>query len=326
MAKYNLHLKGYVGGNDFNASGVESCLRDNADNDVTVLIDSTGGQLATALSIAAAFRNHGAVDVHFVGLNASAATVASLGARTISIDRNAMYLVHKCSNVVFKWESMNADELADYIDKLTQNKADLDKIDDNIAAFYASRCRKDKKELLALMEKGAWLNAKEALDWGFVDKITDFDADDAPNVTASLADDFKAAGIPVPESPEKKSRGLSSIFTALREFINSGRDRTPEDHSGQNSVEPETSAHAESPAAPSAQPETAVDNAVENTIDNASSEENSTSENNSSLLTPNSSLEENHTVLDTGRNSDPDMFGSFISTGVSARKLFNSLP
>lgn len=320
MAKYNLHLKGYVGGNDFNASGVESCLRDNADNDVTVLIDSTGGQLATALSIAAAFRNHGAVDVHFVGLNASAATVASLGARTISIDRAAMYLVHKCSNVVFKWESMNADELADYIDKLTQNKADLDKIDDNIAAFYASRCRKDKKELLALMEKGAWLNAKEAFDWGFVDKITDFDADDAPTVTASLADDFKAAGIPVPESPEKKSRGLSSIFTALREFINSGRQSTPEAHSPQNSAGPEQSAQSKTP-------DTAADQTVEhveNAVDNSSPEDNSSLEGNSS---PEDDPEpSSNNVLDTGQKSEADMLGSFISTGVSARKLFNSLP
>lgn len=103
MAKYHLHLKGYVGAADFNSRAVDACLEQNSDTDVRVLIDSTGGQLATGLSIAAAFKNHGAVDVHFVSLNASAATVASLGARTVSMDRAAMYLVHKCSNVVFTW-------------------------------------------------------------------------------------------------------------------------------------------------------------------------------------------------------------------------------
>lgn len=205
MPKYKLHLKGYVGASDFNRNQVDRCLADNADNDVNVLIDSTGGQLATALSIAAAFRNHGAVDVHFVGLNASAATVASLGARTISMDRNAMYLVHKCSNIVFTWDSMNADQLNDYIDQLIKNKADLDKIDDNIAAMYAARCKKSKEALLDLMAKGAWLNAKEALEWGFVDSITD-DEDSVPlRVTASLADDFIAAGIPLPGKIEKHS-------------------------------------------------------------------------------------------------------------------------
>ena len=65
-----------------------------------MLIDSLGGNLATALSIAAAFKNHGKVSVHFVGMNASAATIASLGAAHISIDKNAMYLVHKCSTAL----------------------------------------------------------------------------------------------------------------------------------------------------------------------------------------------------------------------------------
>ena len=88
MAKqsYNLHLKGYVGDWDFDADYVDYVLAKNADSEVNVLIDSLGGSLATALSIVAAFRNHGNVDVHFVGMSASAATLASLRAKHISID------------------------------------------------------------------------------------------------------------------------------------------------------------------------------------------------------------------------------------------------
>ena len=97
QTQYNLHLKGYVGGADFDRNYVDYVLAKNAGKEVNVLIDSLGGNLATALSIAAAFKNHGKVSVHFVGMNASAATIASLGASHISIDKNAMYLVHKCS-------------------------------------------------------------------------------------------------------------------------------------------------------------------------------------------------------------------------------------
>lgn len=296
MAKYNLHLKGYVGAADFNSRSVDSCLAENSDRDVTVLIDSTGGSLATGLSIAAAFRNHGAVDVHFVGLNASAATVASLGARTITMDRSAMYLVHKCSNFVFAWQSMNADELDSYIADLTKNKADLDKIDDNIAAMYAARCRKDPKDLIELMKKGAWLNSKEALEWGFIDKITDYEEDQKPRVTASLADDFKAAGIPLPGKIEKESKGLSSIFTALREFMNSGR-KQPE-------AETETSDTSE-------------------TSETQQTPENSDVEDNSQSQTPQTKTVVENSV--SGK-SDAGSFGSFIDTGVSARNLFRSLP
>ena len=49
-----------------------------------MLIDSLGGSLAMALSIVAAFRNHENVNVHFVGMNASAATIASLGALSMA--------------------------------------------------------------------------------------------------------------------------------------------------------------------------------------------------------------------------------------------------
>lgn len=298
MAKYNLHLKGYVGAADFNSRSVDSCLAENSDRDVTVLIDSTGGSLATGLSIAAAFRNHGAVDVHFVGLNASAATVASLGARTITMDRSAMYLVHKCSNFVFAWQSMNADELDSYIADLTKNKADLDKIDDNIAAMYAARCRKDPKDLIELMKKGAWLNSKEALEWGFIDKITDYEEDQKPRVTASLADDFKAAGIPLPGKIEKESKGLSSIFTALREFMNSGRKQ------------------------PEAETETETLDTSE-TLETQQTPENSDVEDNSQSQTPQTKTVVENSV--SGK-SDAGSFGSFIDTGVSARNLFRSLP
>ena len=74
---YNIQLKGYVGGYDFDRATVDKELAKNDSKQVNVLIDSLGGSLATSLSISAAFRNHGNVNVHFVGLNASAATIAS---------------------------------------------------------------------------------------------------------------------------------------------------------------------------------------------------------------------------------------------------------
>ena len=133
QTQYNLHLKGFVGGADFDRNYVDYILAKNASKEVNVLIDSLGGSLATALSIAAAFKNHGKVSVHFVGMNASAATIASLGAAHISIDKNTMYLVHKCSTALhnqgcdsampvqaqhcaqlaldfFEWGSLNADQ------------------------------------------------------------------------------------------------------------------------------------------------------------------------------------------------------------------------
>ena len=192
QTQYNLHLKGFVGGADFDRNYVDYVLAKNAGKDVNVLIDSLGGNLATALSIAAAFKNHGKVSVHFVGMNASAATIASLGAAHISIDKNAMYLVHKCSTAFFEWGSLNADQFRTLIADCEKAAADLDKLDVNIASMYAGKCKKKTQCLLDLMKVGGWLSAKDALDWGFVDEITDLDDEPAPMLTDAVASELAA--------------------------------------------------------------------------------------------------------------------------------------
>ena len=227
MAKknYNLHLKGYVGGWDFDADYVDYVLGKNQDGEVNVLIDSLGGSLAKALSIVAAFRNHGNVNVHFVGMNASAATIASLGAKHVSMDSSAMYLVHKCSMEFFQWASANSDKLRSIIKEAEQMKEDLDKMDANVAEMYAAKCKREPSQLLALMKKGGWLTAKEALDWGFVDEITDFEDDMAPVITDDMAADMSSAGIPMPEGFSRVNPSAFNRFVvALTNFFKSNQN------------------------------------------------------------------------------------------------------
>ena len=233
MAKqnYNLHLKGYVGGWDFDADYVDYILAKNADKEVHVLIDSLGGSLAKALSIVAAFRNHGNVHVHYVGMNASAATIASLGAKHVSIDSSAMYLVHKCSMEFFQWASANSDKLQSIIEEAQQMKSDLEKMDANVAQMYASKCKRKPCDLLALMQKGGWLTAKEALEWGFVDEVTSYQEDAAPVIDDKVAADMGAAGIPVPSSVAKSdcTQSIMARFVeSLTNFFKSNSKSTPD--------------------------------------------------------------------------------------------------
>ncbi len=213
---YNIHLKGFVGGADFDRNAVDRMLADNSGKHVNVLIDSLGGSLATGLSISAAFKQHGDVAVHFVGLNASAATIASLGASHISMDAGAMYLVHQCSTAFFEWGSLNADQFATLIADCKKIKADLDKLDLNVAQLYAHKCKKSTADLLALMKVGGWLSAKEALDWGFVDEITDLDDETTPKLTDALASAMASEGMPIPNIPlaENDREGKFGKFLA----------------------------------------------------------------------------------------------------------------
>lgn len=226
MAKtaYNISLKGYVGGADFDRTTVDRELAKNNGKQVNVLIDSLGGSLATGLSISAAFKNHGNVNVHFVGLNASAATIASLGAAHISIDAGAMYLVHKCSMAFFEWGSLNSDQFATLIADCEKIKADLDKLDLNCAQLYANRCKRKPEDLLSLMKVGGWLSAKEALDWGFVDEITDLEDEPAPRLTDALASAMASEGMPIPNIPlaeQDKESAFGKFLSAITSIFNS---------------------------------------------------------------------------------------------------------
>ena len=236
---YNISLKGYVGGYDFDRSTVDRELAKNEGKQVNVLIDSLGGSLATGLSISAAFRNHGNVNVHFVGLNASAATIASLGAAHISIDAGAMYLVHKCSMSFFEWGSLNSDQFTTLIADCEKIKADLDKLDLNCAQLYAARCKRKTEDLLDLMKVGGRLTAKEALDWGFVDEITDLADEPAPKLTDALASAMANAGIPIPNIPvaeTEKEGAFARFIAALTALFSAKAERQPDFNAHTNPI------------------------------------------------------------------------------------------
>ena len=57
--KYDLKLKGYVGGWDFDSDYVDYFLSNKGkDKEVTVVIDSLGGSVSAAMSIASSFKIH----------------------------------------------------------------------------------------------------------------------------------------------------------------------------------------------------------------------------------------------------------------------------
>ena len=261
--KYHLHLKGYVGGYDFDSDYVDYVLGKNAEKEVHVLIDSLGGSLATALSIVAAFRQHGNVHVHFVGMNASAATIASMGAKRITMDASAMYLVHKCSVEFFRWAAANSDKISDIIKEATQMKSDLEKMDANVAQMYAAKTGKPAEDVLALMKKGGWLTAQEAKEYGFVDEVTDYAEDLAPVITDSIAADMGAAGIPVPTHVAKEQGGtvFNRFIEALTNLFksntnsNTQADMTPSDNQQQEQEQQQEQQTPEDNAQQTQQPE-----------------------------------------------------------------------
>ena len=212
---YQLYLRGSVGGWYFDSDYISYVLDKHKDAEVNVLINSLGGDANAGLTINSLFKIHGNVHVHFVGCNASAATIAAMGAKRVSIDASATFLVHKCLNAVCDWDWKNADQLEARIAELQKLKDDLNAIDSVVAGLYARRCKKTKDEAMALMKAGGWLTPQQALDWGFVDEITDLEEDEKPVLTEAMASAIASAGMPMPPLKLEKD----SFFDRLRNLF-----------------------------------------------------------------------------------------------------------
>ena len=229
---YHIFLKGDVGSRwsgNFTSDMVNWILDKYKDSEVNVLINSLGGYTHEGLTISSLFKIHGNVHVHFIAQSASAATIAAMGAKKISIDADATFLVHRCAGVVFEWDYMNAEQIDEFIGKLEKQKQEQSTIDNVVANLYAKRCKKSKEELLQLMSKDTWLTAQEALEWGFVDEITD-DADDKEPLTESTAVAMSSAGIPLPPGYKgRKGSMLNRLFDFLRSFNHQDSEEEPAD-------------------------------------------------------------------------------------------------
>ena len=180
--KYDIYLEGTVG-YSISTSYVRYLLNEHKGKHVNVRLSSLGGDVFTALNIYSLFKEHGDVTVYLVGAAASAATIIACGAKTIKIDSACMFLVHKCSSIVFEWDSMNEEEIGALIEKLEKQKEDQKSVDQVIANIYSRRNGKSVEDNIAIMAKAAWLTSDKAKEYGLVDEI--YEVNDGEEKTLS---------------------------------------------------------------------------------------------------------------------------------------------
>ena len=263
-------------------------------------------------------------------MNASAATIASLGAKQVTIDCNAMYLVHKCSAEFFKWDNLNADDLDALIAQCKQMKNDLDKLDGNIASMYAGRCKKSSEELLALMKVGGWLTAQEAKEWGFVDEITNSKEDAAPVLTDAVASAMADAGIPIPNIavPDTANSFLAFLKGLFR---NNSNSNTSNNSKPDNKMKITATHLCDALGIESIE---AVDNKVTLTAEQAQSIDNALAERENTITTLKAEVEtlkqkpadSTSTIVDDkAKGGEKNEAEEFADTVNEAIKLFNSI-
>ena len=126
-------------------------------------LNSPGGSVFDAVAIYNAIKRHsGTVTVWIDGIAASAASYIAMAGDEIVMPENAFLMIHDPAGMV----------MGTAIDMRAMAEA-LDKIKGSLLQGYAAKSGRPQEEIAPLMAAETWLDAKDALDLGFADRIAE---------------------------------------------------------------------------------------------------------------------------------------------------------
>lgn len=142
---------------------IQSALRSIGERDVTVNVNSPGGNFFEGVAIYNALREHKAkVTIKVLGLAASAASVIAMAGDEILMGQGSFLMIHNAWAVAIG----NRHDLVDAAAKLAP-------FDEAMAKVYAARTGMTAKQCAALMDKETWIGADQAVEDGFATGLLD---------------------------------------------------------------------------------------------------------------------------------------------------------
>jgi ATP-dependent Clp endopeptidase proteolytic subunit ClpP len=133
----------------------------NAGEEITVHINSPGGEVYEGYTIYNILRNSGKkVNVVIEGLCASIATLIACAGDTIVMNPTAEFMIHN-PMVGIEGDSEDLRKVADQLDQIKKT----------IIAAYKRKTNKSEEELWDLMNKETFFTADMAKEFGFVDDV-----------------------------------------------------------------------------------------------------------------------------------------------------------
>lgn len=150
--------------------------------DLTVRINSPGGEVFEAVAIMNLLRDHSArITARVDGLAASAASFLAVSADELIMGGNTELMIHDAWGLAIG----NANDMRSYADLLDQTSND-------IASVYAAKAGSGRQQWRDYMLAESWFDAQEAVDLGLADSVntgTDEPADPEEAVAARMAFD-----------------------------------------------------------------------------------------------------------------------------------------
>lgn len=176
----DLYLEGEIAsetwyGDEVTPAAFRADLAKAAGKDVTVWINSPGGDVFAASVIYAALMEHkGRVNVRIEGLAASAASVVAMAGDTVSMAATAYLMIHNPWTLTMG----DADDL--------RHEADvLDEVAEGIILAYQIKTGLSRTKLREMMADETWMSARTAIDLGFADELIARSGDPSPEESAA---------------------------------------------------------------------------------------------------------------------------------------------
>jgi len=175
---------------------------------LTLRLNSPGGSVFDAVAIYNAIKRHaGPVTVWIDGIAASAASYIAMAGDEVVMPENAFLMIHDPSGVVFG----TADDMRAMAEA-------LDKIKGSLVAGYAAKSGGADDDIAALMTAETWLDAAEAVELGFADRLAE---------PVRIAARFDAGRFATRHQPWSTPRTRSAMATRTPPMMSSPRSLRP---------------------------------------------------------------------------------------------------
>tara|TARA_R110000796_G_scaffold95104_4_gene200184 strand:- start:5421 stop:6467 length:1047 start_codon:yes stop_codon:yes gene_type:complete len=157
----DIHIYDEIGVHGITAKSFLEDLRGLKGKDITVHINSTGGDVFQGQAIYTALKNYsGKVTVKIEGLAASMATIIALAADKVEMTSNSLFMIHSPMSNVFG----NKAQMRKQINA-------LEKVETTMLSVYKAKTNISEEEIEQMMAHETWLSAHEALELGFIDEV-----------------------------------------------------------------------------------------------------------------------------------------------------------
>ncbi|MFK3932215.1 head maturation protease, ClpP-related [Pantoea agglomerans] len=190
-------------GDGVTASRIAAALRSIGGADVTVNINSPGGDMFEGLAIYNLLREYeGKVTVKVLGLAASAASIIAMAGDEVQIGRGAFLMIHNC----WVYAMGNRHDLQ-------QIAADMVPFDKAMNDIYGARTGLDAATIDAMMNAETYIGGSDAVEKGFADRLLAADeiadGDDSPAAALRKLDAMLAKT----DAPRSERRKLLKALT-----------------------------------------------------------------------------------------------------------------